>query len=385
MASQPSSVMSDDTGLVERFVEFGHELRAEGLAVGSGDILTFCTALAALNPSDLTDVYWGGRTTMVTRRDQLAVYDQVFRRFFLGGSQSKPEPPDQVPPAPSGIRGVLEIPDAEPGSGAADDEDETTLGFMASNAEIWRQKSFSSCTADELAALRRIMATIRITPPRRESRRRCPSKPPGRPDMRRMARQMMRTQHEPPTLLRTTRKKRPRPLVLILDVSGSMSEYSRNLLQFAYTTRHAAGRVEVFCFGTRLTRITPDLDRRHPDDAMKRAANRVSDWDGGTQIGTCLDEFIRKWGRPGMSRGALVVICSDGLDRGQPADLASAMERLSRLCHRVVWMNPHKGDNPDFQPNTLGMMVAAPFVDSIVSGHNLDSLGAFVENLPEWR
>lgn len=203
--------------------------------------------------------------------------------------------------------------------------------------------------------------------------------------MRRMARQMMRTQHEPPTLLRTTRKKRPRPLVLILDVSGSMSEYSRNLLQFAYTTRHAAGRVEVFCFGTRLTRITPDLDRRHPDDAMKRAANRVSDWDGGTQIGTCLDEFIRKWGRPGMSRGALVVICSDGLDRGQPADLASAMERLSRLCHRIVWMNPHKGDNPDFQPNTLGMMVAAPFVDSIVSGHNLDSLGAFVESLPEWR
>jgi uncharacterized protein with von Willebrand factor type A (vWA) domain len=203
--------------------------------------------------------------------------------------------------------------------------------------------------------------------------------------MRRIARQMMRTQNEPPTLLRTTRKKRPRPLVLILDVSGSMSEYSRNLLQFAYSTKRAAGRVEVFCFGTRLTRITPDLDRRRPDDAMQRAAERVTDWEGGTSIGECLDEFIRRWGRRGMSRGALVVICSDGLDRGDPALLASAMERLSRLCHRIVWMNPHKGDDPDFQPNTLGMMVAAPFVDTIVSGHNLRSLGDFAESLPGWR
>lgn len=377
--------MPDEDDLVQRFVEFGHELRDAGLSVGSGDILTFCAAIAALNPSDLEDVYWGGRTTMVTRRDQLGVYDQVFRQFFLNGPDNTPETPDQIPPAASGIRGVLEIPDSEPGSGEADNGNDTTLGFMASNAEIWRQKSFSLCTPEELAALRRIMARVRLTPPRRTSRRRCRSKTTGTPDMRRMARQMMRTQHEPPTLLRTTRKKRPRPLVLILDVSGSMSEYSRNLLQFAYSTRHAAGRVEVFCFGTRLTRITPDLDRRRPDDAMNRAAARVADWDGGTRIGVCLDEFIRKWGRRGMSRGALVVICSDGLDRGDPATLASAMERLSRLCHRIVWMNPHKGDNPDFQPNTLGMMVAAPFVDSIVSGHNLRSLGDFAESLPGWR
>jgi uncharacterized protein with von Willebrand factor type A (vWA) domain len=203
--------------------------------------------------------------------------------------------------------------------------------------------------------------------------------------MRRMARQMMRTQHEPPMLPRTNRKLRPRPLVLILDVSGSMSDYSRNLLQFAYSTKRASGRVEVFCFGTRLTRITPALDRRRPDEAMELAAGRVADWDGGTRIGASLDEFIRRWGRQGVSRGAIVVICSDGLDRGDPATLANVMERLSRLCHRIVWMNPHKGDDPDFRPNTLGMIVAAPFVDSIVSGHNLRSLGEFAERLPGWR
>ncbi len=384
MTSQPWSATSDDTGIVERFVEFGHELRAEGISVGSGDILTFCAAIATLSPSDLRDVYWSGRSTMVTRRDQIPVFDHVFRRFFLDEPDLEPDSEDQVAPA-AGIRGVLDIPDSEPRTGEADDENDTTLGFMASDAEIWRHKSFSSCTPEELAALRRIISRVRLTPPRRRSRRRSPSKTTGTPDMRRIARQMMRTQHEPPTLLRTSRKLRPRPLVLILDVSGSMSEYSRNLLQFAYSTRHAAGRVEVFCFGTRLTRITPELDRRRPDDAMELAAARVSDWDGGTRIGACLDEFIRRWGRRGMSRGSLVVICSDGLDRGDPAALASAMERLARLSHRIVWMNPHKGDDPDFQPTTLGMMVAAPFVDSIVSGHNLASLGEFAESLPGWR
>jgi uncharacterized protein with von Willebrand factor type A (vWA) domain len=203
--------------------------------------------------------------------------------------------------------------------------------------------------------------------------------------MRRVARHMMRTGQEPPSLMRSSRKLRQRPLVLILDVSGSMSDYSRNLLQFAYSTRRAAGRVEVFCFGTRLTRITPVLDRRRPDEAMALAAARVTDWDGGTRIGDSLDEFVRRWGRRGMSRGSIVVICSDGLDTGDPATLANAMERLSRLCHRIVWMNPHHRDDPDFRPSTLGMMIAAPYVDAIVSGHNLRSLGEFAESLPDLR
>ena len=280
---------------------------------------------------------------------------------------------------------VLQIPDNERGTGEEQDDTKITLGLVGSDAEIWRQKSFSASTRSELRALRRIMARIRLTPPQRRTRRRCRDKTRGRPDMRRMVRETMRMHHEPPTLFWTGRKLRVRPLVLILDVSGSMSDYSRNLLQFAYSTRRAAGRVEVFCFGTRLTRITPALGRRRPDDALEHAAREVFDWDGGTRIGDSLDEFVRHWGRRGLSRGSIVVICSDGLDRGDPAVLAKAMERLARLSHRVVWMNPHKGDDEDFRPNTLGMMVATPFIDTIVSGHNLRSLEKFAAKLPELR
>ncbi|MFP3906548.1 MAG: vWA domain-containing protein, partial [Acidimicrobiales bacterium] len=204
-------------------------------------------------------------------------------------------------------------------------------------------------------------------------------------DARRMARETMRMHGEPGDLLWLRRKLRIRPVVLILDVSGSMSDYSRNLLQFAHSARRASNRVEIFCFGTRLTRITKALDRRRADDAMARAADEVFDWDGGTRIGDSLDEFVRQWGRRGISRGAIVVICSDGLDRGDPAVLAGAMERLHRLSHRVVWMNPHKGDDPEFRPTSLAMMVAAPHIDVVVSGHNLRSLEEFATMLPELR
>ena len=181
----------------------------------------------------------------------------------------------------------------------------------------------------------------------------------------------------PPTLSWRRRRLRLRPLILILDVSGSMADYSRSLVQFAYSTSRANTRVEVFCFGTRLTRITRELDHRRPDEALDRAAKAVFDWEGGTRIGESLDAFVRDWGRRGICRGGIVVICSDGLDRGDPHVLATAMERLSRLSHRVVWMNPHKGDRVDFAPSTLGMMVAAPHIDLLHSGHDLRSLEEF--------
>ena len=189
----------------------------------------------------------------------------------------------------------------------------------------------------------------------------------------------MRRHGEPPPVPRRRRRRlRPRRLVLILDVSGSMADYSRNLLQFAYSTARAADRVEVFCFGTRLTRITRELGRhRRPQEALDRAARAVFDWEGGTQIGACLDRFIRGWGRRGLSRGAIVVICSDGLDRGDPALLAQAMARLERLCHAIVWMNPHRGADPNNIPASLGMLIAAPHVDLLLSGHDLASLLEF--------
>jgi uncharacterized protein len=228
------------------------------------------------------------------------------------------------------------------------------------------------------------MARIRLTPPRRRTRRTAPARRGSAPDLRRTAREAMRMHGEPAELYWRQRKVRLRPLILILDVSGSMADYSRNLLQFAYSAKRAssATKVEVFCFGTRLTRITRELDHRRPDDALRRAAQTVFDWEGGTRIGSSLDSFVRQWGRRGLCRGGIVVICSDGLDRGDPAVLSAAMERLARLSHRVVWMNPHKGDNASFQPSTLGMMVAAPHIDLLLSGHDLNSLEELAAQLP---
>ena len=372
-----------DLDFVELLVQFGHALRNEGLSIGSGDVVTFCEATAELNPADMVDVYWAGRTTLVTRRDNIAVYNRVFRRFFLDVEEARGDERRQVLQAPAEGKSVLQVPEAEPGVPGAGDDDEVQLGLMASNAEIWRNKSFAACTPEELAALRRIMAQVRLTPPRRRTRRTVSTRQGRRIDPRRTARETMRLHGEPGDLYWRRRRMRIRPLVLILDVSGSMSDYSRNLLQFSYSALRSASRVEVFCFGTRLTRVTPALNRRRPDEALEHAARTVFDWDGGTRIGDSLHEFVNRWGRRGTSRGAIVVICSDGLDRGDPGQLADAMERLARLSHKIVWMNPHQGDATHFRANPLALMVAEPYVDLFVSGHNLRSLEQFAVQLAD--
>ena len=381
MRSPP--VPDDEAPFVRLLVDFSRELRSAGLAVGSGDVVTYSAAMAALDPTDLLDLYWAGRTTTVTRREQIPVYDKVFRRFFLDEDDGDEPSLKATIRAATPTESTLQVPATEPGSEGHDEE--AKLGLLASDAEVLRNKSFALCTPEELAALRRIMARIRLTPPRRRTRRTVRARNGSRPDMRRTVRETMRTHGEPAELFWRRRRRRMRPLILILDVSGSMSDYSRSLLQFAYSTRRATARVEVFCFGTRLTRITRTLERRRADDALQQAAKVVFDWEGGTRIGDSLDTFVRAWGHRGMCRGAIVVICSDGLDRGDPAVLAGAMERLSRLSHRVVWMNPHKGNDAGFRPSTLGMMVAAPHVDVLLSGHDLRSLEDFAALLPELR
>jgi uncharacterized protein len=361
-------------------VNFARELRSAGLAVGSGDVLTYCEAMAPLDPSDLLDLYWAGRTTLVTRHDNIATYDEVFRRFFLGAAAPAPQMLMVKARVIAESQAMLAVPATDPDG--AGHEEGAMLGVMASDADALKRKSFAACTPEELAALRRIMARMRLTPPKRRTRRTIAA-PYGRsPDMRRTVRESMRTHGEPVELFWRQRRVRMRPLILILDISGSMADYSRNLLQFAYSAKRATSKVEVFCFGTRLTRVTKALDHRRPDHALELAAKAVLDWEGGTRIGDSLDAFVRDWGRRGLCRGGIVVICSDGLDRGDPGVLSSAMERLSRLSHRVVWMNPHKGDNLAFRPSTLGMMVAAPHIDLMLSGHDLRSLEEFATLLP---
>lgn len=376
--AEPGARAGPFTGVL---VGFARELRAAGLTVGTGDVLAYFAAMTPLDPTDLVDLYWAGRATLVSRREDGATYDQVFRRYFL--AEDAPARSQLVLRAQTAAEAEAELvmPGTERDPGQ--DEEQAVLGWMASDVDALKHRSFASCTPAELAALRRIMTTMRLTPPRRRTRRTRPAAAGQEPDMRATIRESMRMHGEPPGQLffrqRTTKL---RPLILILDVSGSMADYSRHLLQFAHTARRAAARVEVFCFGTRLTRITRELAHQRVDAALEEAARTVVDWDGGTRIGGSLEEFVRTWARGGLCRGGVVVICSDGLDRGDPEVLATALERLGRLCHRIVWLNPHKGDDPDFRPNTLGMMVAAPHIDLLLSGHDLASLEELAGLLP---
>ncbi|MGH9127393.1 MAG: vWA domain-containing protein [Acidimicrobiales bacterium] len=370
----------EDDPFIGVLVGFTHELRRAGVSVGSGDVLTYCAAMAPLDPTDLVDLYWAGRSTLITKYDNLTTYDEVFQRFFLTGKQPVPEMLMLKAHEAIETEGVLNVPNTDPGKEG--DPEEAVLGLMASNTESLKHKAFAACTSDELAALRRIMARIRVTPPKRRTRRTVCAGAGNSLDMRRMVRESMRMHGEPSELYFRKRRLRIRPLILVLDISGSMADYSRNLLQFAYGAQRAASKVEVFCFGTRLTRITKELDHRKPDQALEFAAKTVFDWEGGTRIGASLDSLVRNWGRRGLCRGGIVVICSDGLDRGDPGILAEAMEHLSRLSYRVVWMNPHKGDNTEFKASTLGMMVAEPYVDLMLSGHDMASLEELASLLP---
>lgn len=368
-------------GLVSVLVNFGRALRTRGMTVGSNDVQTYCLAMTTLDPTDLVDLYWAGRTSLVTKREDLRVYDEVFRQFFLGTDSPMADLLKIKAQAGEEVEASFEVPATEPGENERDEE--ALLGFEASGTETLKSRSFESCTKEELEALRRIMARIKLTPPKRRTRRTMSARDGRRPDMRRTIRQSLRTHGEMVHLYWRQRRVRLRPMILILDISGSMADYSRALLQFAYTAKQVSQKVEVFCFGTRLSWVTKDLQTRKIDEALKRAGQRVVDWEGGTRIGDSLDNFVRNWGRRGMCRGGVVVICSDGLDRGDPELLSSSMERLSRLSHQIVWMNPHKGNNPNYQPTTLGMMVADPYIDHTLSGHDLRSLEELAELLPK--
>lgn len=360
---------------------FGRALRLEGLTVGSGQVSTYCDAVARLEPSDLHDLYWAGRACLLSRQEDAAAYDSVFQRYFRGRNGGLagmvighvPQVSATAPRDPPAA-------EPEPNQGGGEG---TPRGTVASGAEVLRHKRFDECSPEELARLRVLMARIRLRPPRRRVRRTLPSASGRYPDLRRTIRRSLRTNGEllPPSW--RARRVRPRRLVLLLDVSGSMAGTSRALLQFSHSATSATRtRTEVFCFGTRLTRVTDELRHRQPDQALTKAADAVVDWEGGTRIGDSIGAFVRTWGRRGLARGAVVVICSDGLERGDPAVLAAEMAKLARLAHRIVWVNPLKAD-PRYQPLARGMGAALPHVDALVSGHDLSSLEALAALLPE--
>jgi uncharacterized protein len=370
-----SSQAPELTGFDELFIEFAQDLRFHGLVIGSDDVITYLSAISVLDASDIMDVYWSGRIALVRKKDNIPLYNKRFQAFFLDIGENEPDARKVKLKSSANAGATLEVPNVEQGLPGEVIEDETRLGYMASAADISRHKAFADCSDEEINRFRKLISMLKVSPPKRRTYR-TQTTPKGKVlDMRRMARETMRSLGEPKDLMYIKRKEKLRSIVFILDVSGSMADYSRNLLQLAYSARRANTKVEVFCFGTRLTRITKSIDKRTPDEAMRLAGESVLDWDGGTRIGDAIAAFVKESRRSRLGRGAIVVICSDGLDQGEPQALDKAMQTLSRLAHKVIWVNPHKGDNEDYKPNTIGMMIADPYIDRIFSGHNFKSIG----------
>lgn len=377
---------SPEAEALERLIGFGRDLRRRGLNVGTDRIVTFCRAAAALGALDREDLYWAGRASLVSRPGDVELFDEVFRAWFHEGVRIELELP--VPKGSDPDAGMRTT-EAVPGLDAEDDrivarewrelgegeelEGEAAIRIVASASEILRGKSFADLTEEERARVARLIRRLAIRVPVRTTRRYRPSASGARFDVKRTLRRSLRTQGEPFHRAWRARSTRSRPLVLILDISGSMAPYSRALVQFGFAAMAAGRRVEVFCFGTRLTRVTPTLRSREPDRAMREIGRRVADWEGGTRIGESLKALLDGWSQRSALRGSVVVICSDGLERGEPDLLRAQMARLRRLVHKIVWVNPLKG-SPRYEPLARGMAAALPSIDEFLPGHNLESL-----------
>lgn len=355
-------------------VGFCRVLRAAGINVPATATINFTEALGLLGAGDRASVYWAGRATLVHRPEDLPLYDRAFAVFWLqrepGGITVEGTPPP--------ITLALDLDDDDDDGGDEDgtgpDGDVQQVRF--SRTEVLTTKDFADCTDEELAELSTLMGHLRFTTYRRQSRRRTPANGSGsgdRPDLRRTVRWALRNQGEPIRRAFTEPASRPRRLVLILDVSGSMETYARALLRFAHAAVVARSKVEVFALGTRLTRLTKHLTSRDPDAAIRTAFPKVQDWAGGTRLGEGIREFNDDWGVRGMARGSVVVILSDGWDRGDAELLGSEMERLHRVTHQLVWVNPLKA-TPGYAPLAAGMAAALPNVDRFVEGHSYASL-----------
>ena len=351
-------------------VGFVASLRAAGLEVSLLSSMLYAEALCAVDVGRPDDVYWAGRAALVHRPEDFDLYDAVFRAYWTGS------PGLVVRSAPAAVPVIVEMDDGDDAagddSGCRDEGERITVRY--SPAETLAGKDFADYSDDELAEARRLMERMCRQGPTRPSRRhRAVRSARGRPDVRRTVRAALRSGGEPVRLCRRAPGERLRKLVLLLDVSGSMEPYARALLRFVQAAVAGRGRVEAFALGTRLTRLTRELSSRDPDRALRDAAEAVLDWSGGTRLGSGLGRFNDEWGCRGMARGAVAVILSDGWDRGEPAEMAEQMRRLSRVAHRVVWVNPLKA-TPGYRPLARGMAAALPYVDLFVEGHNLDSL-----------
>jgi uncharacterized protein len=361
--------------LTARLSLLAASMRAAGARVGVDELIAAHRALAAVDPTDRSAAYFALRATLCSRRDDFVAFEAAFGELFVPRAVPVPELPEELEAAGLALPrvGVPAEEVAVPAEGEAE-----VVPSAWSDAELLREKDFADYTDSERQVASRLMRRLARTGPTRPSRRtrRAPRRgaPPhaARPDLRRTIRSSLRTGGDPVERHWREPSERPRPLVLVCDVSGSMEPYARMLLQYMQACVAARRRVEAFVFGTRLTRVTAELTGRDPDRALDRAAGAAEDWSGGTRIGGALATLNREHGRR-IGRGAIVVVLSDGWDRGEPEELASEMARLARCAHSVIWLNPLKA-HPGYEPLTRGMQAALPHVDHFLSGNSIASL-----------
>ena len=374
---------------------FSQRLHRAGLPMTAERAASFAHSLTLVRPVSRRRLYWTARSVFVSDRAQLRAFDAVFADVFgsggaEAGAQDRPEdavaapaPPDDRPQPEQELSGELSEAALSSLAGAdrdADDEDarEVEMPLAPSDEELLREKRFDALAPHELAHLYQLMARLQVATPMRRTRRAEKYRHGARIDLRRTLRGSMRTGGDPIRLRRRRRRVLPRRMVLLCDISGSMEPYARTYLQFLTCAAGSARNAEAFVFATRLTRLTRALRSRNPERAIQNAAAAAPDWSSGTRIGDALKAFNDRHGRRGLARGAVVVILSDGWERGDPALVGREMERLARLAHRIVWVNPRAAAD-GFAPRAGGMAAALPYCDALVSGHSLGALDEVID------
>ena len=391
--------------LLYRLTEFGRILWEVGIDVGPRKMLELAETLSYIDVTNKEDFYNTLKCSLLARHEQEAIFDQMFLYYWYmrdrqnkkaenpRGAAKRDERQMRLPPSErkrlaehmnaneqqrkdlrSEMRQSERPRRAHEHIDDEDDEDDANpQGTAYSAIEMLRKKDFESFTWEEVQEAKKLMAEMRWNLGMRPTHRKAPSRNGSYPDMRRIVRRNLKYGAEILELTWRKTKRKPRPLVIICDISGSMSLYSRLLLHFIHTVSNGLLNVEAFVFGTRLTRITRQLKRRDVDDAVRDVSKSVQDWSGGTRIGDALHYFNQKWSRRVLGRGAVVLVISDGWDRGEAGLLEVEMDRLQHSCHRLIWLNPLLG-SPDYRPLTIGMKTALPYIDNFLPAHNLDSL-----------
>ncbi len=362
-------------------VRFARQLRAAGLGVSLGQLEACASAFEWLNPLSRIHLYCAARATLLTRREDQALFDRVFEAFWLGQREAQAGTPAPLAPRHlSQERPALATLLAQRAQLTDPEVQVRDRSHSASSDEQLSRKDFAALSPEELEEVRRLLAEQRWQFATRVTRRTRPRRNGPELDLRRLTARAARNGGVLLTLPRRARVVQQRPLVVLADVSGSMELYTRVLLQFFHALRQQFVQVESFVFATRLTRITHELALRHVDHALEQVSAQVVDFASGTRIGQSLHEFNAAWAGRVLARGAVLIVVSDGWERGAPEVLQREMRIARERCHRLIWLNPRLGQ-PSYEPRVSGMSTALPFVDDFMACHNLQSLRALSEHL----